>query len=76
MRRREFMAALGGVAVWPIASDAQQSAVPVIRFLASGSPEGFEFLHSAFQAGLGEFGYVEGRNVQLKLAGRRAAMID
>jgi putative ABC transport system substrate-binding protein len=67
LRRREFVAGLGGAATWPLAARAQQRAVPVIGYLSVGSPGGLSNDDvAAFRAGLAETGYVEGRNVALE----------
>jgi putative ABC transport system substrate-binding protein len=67
MGRREFVALLGGAAAaWPIAARAQQPATPVIGLLGGGTPEADAFRVSAFQQGLSETGYADGRNVKLE----------
>ncbi len=67
MRRREFFAGLGAVTVgWPIFAKAQQPGVPVIGFMNAGSFKGYERPYAAFIQGLGEQGYVEGRNVAIE----------
>lgn len=67
MRRREFMAGLGGAAVWPMSAHTQQPVTPVIGFVSTPSPKGtYERSLSAFIQGLDETGYVDGRNVVIE----------
>jgi putative ABC transport system substrate-binding protein len=66
LQRREFIAALGGAAAWPLAADAQQRALPVVGYVsvAGATPEPER--EGAFRQGLGEAGYSEGRNVTVE----------
>jgi len=67
MRRRDFIKVIASSAVgWPLAARAQQSALPVIGFVNSASPEDRAQHLAAFLTGLRESGYVEGRNVAIE----------
>jgi putative ABC transport system substrate-binding protein len=63
LRRRDFIAGLGGAGTWPLSARAQQAAMPMVGFLSNGSLEGFSPYLATFRQGLGEAGFVEGRNV-------------
>ena len=67
MRRREFIKVIGGgVAAWPLLANAQQSAMPVIGYIGTGSQNSDAFRLPSFHRGLSETGHVEGRNVTIE----------
>jgi putative ABC transport system substrate-binding protein len=67
MRRREFIALVGGATVaWPLGPRAQQPAIPVIGFLSGRSADSSVRVLAAFRKGLNETGYVEGQNVTVE----------
>jgi putative tryptophan/tyrosine transport system substrate-binding protein len=66
MRRREFITLLGAAAAWPFTVRAQLSAMPVIGFLHVATPQSYAPSVTAFRRGLGEMGFVEGRNLAIE----------
>src|SRR5271167_2689203 len=66
MRRREFIAGLGSAAAWPLPAGAQQTELPVIGYLSGVSPADEKPYLAEFLRGLGETGFVEGRNVLIE----------
>jgi len=69
MKRRDFIALLGGAAAaWPLAARAQQRTAPVIGVLSGGGQINPNTL-AALREGLGKTGYVEGRNITIEIRG-------
>jgi hypothetical protein len=66
LKRREFIALIGGCAAWPIAARGQQSSIPVIGFINGSSARAYAAFVQAFLDGLGETGHVVGRNVAIE----------
>src|SRR5205814_3028970 len=71
MRRREFMAGLGGAVACPLAARAQQPGMPVVGVLSGGAGDANADFPVALRKGLNEAGYFEGQNVTIeyRLAG-------
>jgi putative ABC transport system substrate-binding protein len=65
MKRREFIALVGGAVAWPLRALAQQQSIPVIGFLAGGSPNAYSRVTAPFLQGLKETGYAERQNVAI-----------
>ena len=67
MKRREFIAALGGAAAWPLVARAQQAGkLPIIGFLGATTPSAQSQWTAAFVQRLRELGWIEGRTVAIE----------
>jgi putative ABC transport system substrate-binding protein len=74
IRRRDFIAGLGGAAAWPLAARAQQGErMRRIGVLFGGDENDPEYEHylSAFTQALAGLGWIDGRNVRMDLRGGR-----
>jgi putative tryptophan/tyrosine transport system substrate-binding protein len=69
MKRREFIAGLGGAAAWPLTARGQEvSKVRRVGYVAAGTAStGNQFLRDAFLSGMRELGYVEGQNFHFEV---------
>src|SRR5580692_7782241 len=65
MKRRDFIAALGGAAAWPFAARAQQARVPLIGFIGTTSPSVWSQQVAAFEQRLSELGWIPGRTITI-----------
>src|ERR1700724_4318928 len=67
MRRRQFIAGLGGAIVtWPLHALTKQATEAVIGFLEGGSAADRTYVAAAFRQGLAEGGYSEGQNIRIE----------
>jgi putative ABC transport system substrate-binding protein len=70
MKRREFIALIGGAAaaplVFPHSANAQQPAIPVVGYLHSRSAADATHLMAAFREGLRDSGFIDGQNVRIE----------
>ena len=67
MKRREFIAGLGGATAWPLVARAQHSSMPAVGFLGLGTLDEARRVFALISRGLVEAGYVEGRNLSVQL---------
>jgi putative ABC transport system substrate-binding protein len=68
VKRREFIALLGGAAAWPLAARAQQqpAKLPTIGFLGAATPATWSVFIAAFVRRLRELGWIEGRTIAIE----------
>jgi putative ABC transport system substrate-binding protein len=66
MNRRTFIAGLGSATAWPVVARAHQTPMPVVGYLSGDTQDGDVRRTRAFVQGLGETGYIEGKNVAIE----------
>jgi putative tryptophan/tyrosine transport system substrate-binding protein len=74
MRRREFIAGLGGAAAWPVVARAQQAVMPIVGYLAGSLGLGENA--KSFRDALAQAGFVEGRNLSIDFRITNGQYID
>jgi putative ABC transport system substrate-binding protein len=72
MRRREFIAVVGGTAVWPLLAHAQQLRRRIGYLSGTGNQSDRGPFLEAMLRGLEEFGYIEGKNIIIEYRGAEA----
>ena len=66
MRRREFIALLGGAAAWPSVTRAQLARLPTVGFLGAGTLSAWSLWTAAFVQRLRELGWIDGRTIAIE----------
>ena len=66
MRRREFIALLGGAAAWPSVTRAQPVRLPTVGFLGAGTLSAWSLWTAAFVQRLRELGWIDGRTIAIE----------
>jgi len=66
MRRRDFIAGLGGAAAWSIGVRAQDTAIPVVGVISPANANVTSGFSCLLREGLKQAGYVEGQNVMVE----------
>ena len=76
MKRREFIAALGGAAAWPAAARAQPAKLPTVGLLVPGTQTSFGQRIAACTRRLRELGWIEGRTIAIEYRWAEAQNFD
>ena len=76
MKRREFFAALGGAAAWPLAARAQPAKLPTVGLLVPGTHASFGQRIAAYTQRLRELGWIEGRTIATEYRWAEAQRFD
>jgi putative tryptophan/tyrosine transport system substrate-binding protein len=78
MKRKEFLAFIGGAMVWPLSASGQQAKTPTVGVLVLGNPDPEPFMQVLREA-LSNAGYRDGQSIRLEYrsaGGRASALAD